>query len=99
MAFVYIVECSDGTYYTGATVDLESRLVKHNAGSGAKYTRGRTPVELVFAYSAETFSAACKYEYRIKKLTKTKKEMLVDLYANGKTAEIDKMLKELGICP
>ena len=99
MAYVYIVRCSDGTYYTGAAVDLTVRIDKHNAGAGAKYTRGRTPVELVFAYSAETFSVACKYEYRIKKLTKTKKEILIDLYTKGKTAEIDKILKELGICP
>ena len=94
MAFVYIVECSDGTYYTGATVDLESRLVKHNAGDGAKYTRGRTPVELVFAYSAETFSAACKYEYRIKQLSRNNKKTLIDLYADNQTDRIKSMLEE-----
>lgn len=94
MAFVYIVECSDGTYYTGAAVDLNSRINKHNAGEGAKYTRGRTPVSLVFAYQTETFSAACKYEYRIKQLSRNNKKTLIDLYADNQTDRIKSMLEE-----
>ena len=75
--FVYIVECSDGTYYTGYTTDVERRLEEHNDGRGAKYTRGRRPVELVHVEGYATQSAAQQREYTIKTLHRGAKESLV----------------------
>ncbi|SEW18012.1 GIY-YIG nuclease family protein [Halobacterium jilantaiense] len=76
MHHVYVVECSDGTYYTGYTTDVERRVAEHDAGEGAKYTRGRTPVELVHTESFESKSAAMSREYEIKQLSRTEKEAL-----------------------
>ena len=70
---VYILECADGTLYTGITNDLANRLKAHNDGKGAKYTRGRGPLELVYTEHAESHSAAAKREYEIKQLTKQQK--------------------------
>ena len=77
MHYVYIVECHDGTYYTGYTTDVERRVGEHNDGTGAKYTRGRTPVELVHTESFDSKSAAMSREYEIKQLTRREKERLV----------------------
>jgi len=74
---VYIIECEDNTYYTGYTNALNQRIKKHNQGKGAKYTRGRTPVNLVYKEEYETQSEAMKREYEIKKLTRQKKEKLI----------------------
>ena len=76
-AFVYIVECSDGTFYTGWTTDVEARIATHNSGNGAKYTRSRLPVKLVYFEAAENKSAAMKREAAIKKLTRIQKEKLI----------------------
>jgi len=73
---VYVLECSDGTYYTGYTTDVERRVAEHDAGDGAKYTRGRTPVELVHTERFETRSAAMSREYEIKQLSRSEKEAL-----------------------
>jgi len=73
---VYVLECSDGTYYTGYTTDVQRRVAEHDAGDGAKYTRGRTPVELVYTESFETQSAAMSREYEVKQLSRTEKEAL-----------------------
>ena len=73
MWFVYILECSDGSLYTGITNDLDKRIVKHNAGKGARYTRGRGPVKLFAVFNFETKSLALKEEYRIKQLSKQEK--------------------------
>jgi putative endonuclease len=70
---VYIIQCSDGTLYTGWTTDLRERLKAHNAGSGAKYTRGRTPVTLLYAEPAETRGKALQRECQIKKMTRKQK--------------------------
>ncbi len=75
--FVYIVECSDGTLYTGYTVDIERRVDEHNSGVGAKYTRGRTPVKLIYKESFSSRSDAQKREYEIKQLPRSKKEELI----------------------
>ena len=75
---IYIVECSDGSYYTGYTTDVERRLKEHNAGEGAKYTRGRLPVKLRHQESFENRSLAQKREYQIKQLPRSKKEELID---------------------
>ena len=74
---IYIVECVDGTYYTGWTNDLENRLAAHNAGTGARYTRGRGPVRLVYQEECEDKQAAQRREWVIKKLTRAQKEQLV----------------------
>ena len=76
--YVYILECADGTYYTGYTTDVERRVAEHDAGEGAKYTRGRMPVELVHVEEFETRSAAMSREYEIKSLSRGRKERLVD---------------------
>ena len=77
MHYAYIVKCSDGTYYTGYTNDLEKRLLAHNAGKGAKYTRNRLPVEMVYYEEYEEKSEAMKREYAIKQLTREQKEKLI----------------------
>lgn len=73
MFYVYILKCKDNTLYTGFTVNLEKRVETHNKGLGAKYTRGRTPVKLVYKEEYETKSEALKREYAIKKLNKKQK--------------------------
>ena len=76
--YVYIVSCSDDTLYTGYTKDsVEDRIEQHNAGNAAKYTRGRTPVELVHKESYATKSAAMSREYEIKQLSRDQKEELI----------------------
>ncbi|MGM0437012.1 MAG: GIY-YIG nuclease family protein [Bacillota bacterium] len=77
MNFVYIVKCSDNTLYTGYTTDIERRIKEHNEGKGAKYTRGRIPVELVYYEEKETKSLAMKREYEIKQLNREEKEELI----------------------
>ena len=73
---VYILQCSDGTYYTGITNDLSKRFTKHNSGKGAKYTRTRTPVILMYFKSIGTMGEALREERRIKKMSRKKKESL-----------------------
>lgn len=75
---VYIVECADGTFYTGYTTDVPRRVAEHNAGTGARYTRGRTPVELVYTERFSVKSSALRREYEIKQLPRAKKEALVE---------------------
>lgn len=74
---VYIVECSDGTYYTGYTTDVTRRVAEHNEGAGAKYTRGRRPVQLVHEEAYGSRAAAMRREYAIKQLSRPAKERLV----------------------
>ncbi|MDL5362833.1 GIY-YIG nuclease family protein [Halalkalicoccus sp. NIPERK01] len=75
---VYVLECADGSLYTGYTTDVERRLAEHNAGDGAKYTRGRTPVTLLYTESFASRSAAMAREYAIKRFSRAEKERLVD---------------------
>jgi len=75
--YVYVVECADDTLYTGYTTDLQRRVREHDEGNGAKYTRGRTPVELVHAESFDSKSAAMSREHEIKSLSRAAKERLV----------------------
>lgn len=75
--FVYIVECNDGTFYTGYTTDVDRRVAEHNEGTGAKYTCGRRPVELVHVESFDTQSGAMQREYAIKQLDRSAKERLI----------------------
>jgi len=74
MAWVcYLLQCADGTLYCGITNDLDKRLATHNAGEGAKYTRGRTPVKLLYRESCADKSAALKREMRIKRMSRNEK--------------------------
>ena len=76
--FVYILECNDGSLYTGITKDISKRLNEHNlSDKGAKYTKVRRPVKLVYKESSENRSTASKREYAIKKLTRLKKLALI----------------------
>lgn len=73
---VYILRCADGTLYTGIATDISARLATHNAGKGAKYTRGRLPAELAYQEAAESQSAALKREHAIKRLPAADKRRL-----------------------
>jgi putative endonuclease len=84
MWYVYILECSDGTLYTGITTDLDKRLKTHNNGKGAKYTKTRLPVVLKASFESEDRSSASKEEYRIKQLTREEKLKLINKNKNGK---------------
>ncbi len=79
---VYIVECADHTLYTGWTNDIEKRIRSHNSGRGAKYTRGRLPVTLVYLESFETKEEAMSREFFIKELKRSDKEKLIGSAAN-----------------
>ncbi|MHB9287725.1 GIY-YIG nuclease family protein [Halobacteriales archaeon Cl-PHB] len=74
---VYVLRCGDDSLYTGYTTDVERRLAEHRDGDGAKYTRGRTPIDLVHVESFESRSAAQSREYDIKQLSRREKERLV----------------------
>jgi putative endonuclease len=80
--FCYIVECSDGTYYTGWTTDPERRLRQHNAGRGAKYTRQHGPVRLVYIEPQTDRTAAQKRELKIKSLSRDQKQKLIQKQVN-----------------
>ena len=75
--YVYILRCGDGTLYTGITDDVDRRLAVHRSGKGAKYTRGRGPLEVVYTQEVPDKSAALKREIAIKKLTRQEKEQLI----------------------
>lgn len=76
--YVYVLECSDGSLYTGYTTDVERRVEEHNDGTAAKYTRGRRPVKLVHVESCEDRSDALQREHAIKQLRRASKEQLID---------------------
>lgn len=77
--FVYILECNDGSLYTGITTNIAKRLDEHNTkDTGAKYTKVRRPVKLVYKEDSENRSTASKREYAIKKLTRVKKLQLIE---------------------
>ena len=83
--YVYILRCADDTLYTGYTTDPERRLREHNAGEGAKYTRGRTPVDLVHVESYDTQSAAMSREYENKQLRREEKIRLIEAESTERT--------------
>ena len=82
--YVYLLRCGDGSLYTGYTDDVERRLAVHQSGKGAKYTRSRLPVELVYSEELPDKSAALRREAAIKKLTREKKLALIE---SGDNAE------------
>ena len=75
--YTYVVKCSDGSLYTGWTTDVTRRVKEHNEGKGAKYTKSRRPVELVYYEAFETKQDAMKREYAIKQLSREEKEKLI----------------------
>ena len=75
--FLYILRCGDGTLYTGITTDVQARFAQHQAGKGAKYTRGRAPLELVYQEQCPDHSQALKREHAIKQLPRRKKLELI----------------------
>ncbi len=96
---VYLVRCSDKSLYCGISNDLENRLIEHNTGKGAKYTRSRRPVELVGVSSELTKNAALKLEYRIKQLPTDKKISEIkgkETTVNQELAALQKEFKTLG---
>ena len=76
--WVYIVKCSDGTFYTGVSNNLKARIKKHNSGEGAKYTQSRRPVELVYKEKSLDKSRSLKREIEIKKLKRSEKLELIN---------------------
>jgi putative endonuclease len=74
--YIYILECRGGTLYVGSTNDIEKRVAAHNAGKGAKYTRGRTPVLLLYSESFATKGEALKREAALKRLSRKEKLLL-----------------------
>ena len=75
--YVYLLRCADGTLYCGWTTDLESRIAAHNRGTGAKYTRSRLPVELVYCESYENRHQALSREWHIKRMSREEKLKLL----------------------
>ncbi len=89
--YVYVLRCSDGTLYTGYTTEPMRRLQQHNEGRGAKYTRGRGPVELVYLEEGSDRSAAQKREEAIKRLPREQKERLIEQggsFRNERSAQL-----------
>lgn len=87
--YTYIVECSDGTLYTGWTTNLDNRIKAHNSKTGAKYTRSRTPVKLVYYEEFATKEEAMSREYHIKQLTHKQKDELINSNTNKITEQPD----------
>ena len=75
---LYILECRDGSLYTGITDDVQRRLIQHNAGKGAKYTRGRGPVRLCYQEVCGTHGDALRREFEVKRLTRQEKLALIE---------------------
>ena len=75
---LYILRCRDGSLYTGITTDVQKRLTAHNCGKGAKYTRSRRPVELVYQETCKDHSEALRREVQVKALTREEKEKMIE---------------------
>ena len=80
---LYILRCGDGTLYTGITTDVEKRFEAHQTGRGAKYTRGRGPLKLVYRETCGDHSGALKREAEVKKLSREQKEKLIGEHENS----------------
>ena len=89
--FVYILECSDGTYYTGSTRDLERRIQQHHAGEGAKYTKKRLPVILIYSEEFDRIDAAFYREKQIQSWSRKKKQALIE----GRLDELPELSKKV----
>lgn len=78
----YVLQCADGSYYSGSSTDLERRVHEHNQGKGAKYTRSRLPVEIIYFERYPDRSSAQKAEAAFKKLSRKQKEKFINEYSN-----------------
>jgi len=87
---MYILQCSDGTYYTGSTKELERRLQQHDIGEGANYTKKRLPVKLLYVEKFERIDEAFKREKQVQGWSRQKKEALI----NGNTNELPELAKK-----
>ena len=87
MHYTYMVRCGDGTLYTGYTTDLCRRTREHNQGKGAKYTRSRLPVELVYYEMYDNKTDAMRREYNLKQLTRVEKLKLIEEFHRGEKKE------------
>ena len=87
MNYVYLLRCADGSLYCGWTTDPEARLAKHNSGQGAKYTRSRLPVEMVYTEMYEDRHEALSREWHIKRMSHAEKEKMIAGGRAGRTAE------------
>ena len=83
--YLYMLRCRDGSLYTGITTDVEKRLEQHRSGKGAKYTRGRGPLELVYREECGSHSDALKREWEVKALSRDQKQLLIQNFLD-KTA-------------
>ena len=77
MPWMYIIQCADGTYYVGATTDLERRIGEHNEGIGSKYTSGRRPVRLVYSAAFTSIGEAYSWEKQVQRWGRSKREALI----------------------
>ncbi|CAN2247279.1 GIY-YIG nuclease family protein [Bacillus vallismortis] len=93
--FFYVVKCKDNSWYAGYTNDLQKRVKTHNDGKGAKYTKVRRPVELIFAEAFSTKREAMQAEYYFKKMTRKKKKLYIEEKRNSKEAVYVKTPNEL----
>lgn len=84
---LYILRCGDGTLYTGIAVDAVKRLAMHRSGKGAKYTRGRGPLELVYVEQCESHPAALRRELKVKKYSRAEKEELIAAWQKERSEE------------
>lgn len=94
-SYIYVVRCADNSFYTGYTTDLVRRIRTHNAKKGAKYTRARVPVSLVYYEQFETKSEATKAEYAFKKFTREQKEQYIAENIKDKEDEIIELNKKI----
>ncbi len=85
--YMYVLKCADGTLYTGYTNNLEKRVETHNKGTGAKYTKVRRPVKLIFSETFETKKEAMQAEYRFKQLTRQQKLKYIESRKENEDAE------------
>jgi len=89
--YFYVLECADGSFYGGYAADVQKRLAVHNSGKGAKYTRNRLPVKLIYYERYGTKSEAMRAEYKFKKLTRKEKEkFLREFWSRENTKELSK---------
>ena len=89
--YVYILECSDGTYYTGSTKDLERRIQQHQAGEGARYTKRRLPVKLIYSEEFDRIDAAFYREKQIQSRSRKKKQALIE----GRLRDLPELSKKV----
>lgn len=95
MNYCYVLQCNDGSYYTGWTNDIGKRYKAHSEGKGAKYTKGRGPLKLVMVEEYETKEQAMKREYQLKHLTRRQKEKIIDNWQLNNVGLIDSYIDDI----